>query len=399
MREDKMEINNSQKFYTKMIFRYLYSVGLGDWWYQHEDRSDSHRKLYCLWAVISNAYIFLNICNELLANFRKDLTDVEKNDAIQFSFAHPLIFAKIASFFFNRKKIREVFGRLLEENRSVYSCGELEKESMKQIKRYSLAFIGVSYMTLVMSTIDGLRAHFKEGIPIRTEVTYYPSPSNSGVIVNILRFLVEFHWWYIVSVMVAIDSLAVASFVFVTFKFKLLQRYFKDMGLTVRRDQSNMTDEALADKFRRDFIVGVKLHENALWCAENVQKAFGWVYSVQVFETVALLVMCLVKLVTTNHNMIFLLANFAFMLCVIILNGSYMMPAGDVTYEASEVPTSIFLCGWELVRQTDLRFLVVVAIQRSQVPVIMKAFGIMTLSYSNFIAVLRFSYSFFAVLY
>ncbi|KAF9796875.1 hypothetical protein SFRURICE_015857 [Spodoptera frugiperda] len=87
-------------------------------------------------------------------------------------------------------------------------------------------------------------------------------------------------------------------------------------------------------------------------------------------------------------------------MCLIILTGSYMMAAGDITHEASEVGTAIFHSGWEDCEgRADLRTLAVVALQMSQVPVYMTAFGVITLSYTNFISVLRSSYSFFAVMY
>lgn len=56
--------------------------------------------------------------------------------------------------------------------------------------------------------------------------------------------------------------------------------------------------------------------------------------------------------------------------------------------QASLVGTSIFHSGWEMFRgRSDLRVLAVVAIQMSQVPVYMTAFGVITLSHTNFISV------------
>ncbi|KAG6456931.1 hypothetical protein O3G_MSEX010030 [Manduca sexta] len=343
--------SHPQKYYMKLVFRCLYYFGLGDGWYEQTNRSANAKKLYLIWAVIANLYVVGIICNECLANFRSDLSDLEKNDLVQFTFAHLSILAKIMSFYFQKSKIRIIFEKLLEETRSVFYSEELDKQCVKQYIRYSLALIGVSYLTLFTTTINGIRVHFMEGIPIRTEVTFYPRASDSGYLINILRFFIEFHWWYIVGIMVVIDCLGVASLVFVSYKFKLLQLYFKQMREKVLENHGKVERKVLEDEFKKDFVVGVKLHAHALWCARNVQQGLGSIYSVLVFESVSLMVMCLVKLV------------------------------------ASLLSTAIFHCGWEFIRaDTKLRVLTVFAIQQSQVPVYMMAFGIMTLSYNNFIS-------------
>ncbi|RVE48661.1 hypothetical protein evm_006732 [Chilo suppressalis] len=122
-------------------------------------------------------------------------------------------------------------------------------------------------------------------------------------------------------------------------------------------------------------------------CAEYVQYAIGNLYSVQVFETITVLVMCLVRLVINERDVLFLLAVLTYICCLFALTYAYFSAAGDVTYHASTVSTSMFHCGWEFVAGSkSLRSMAVVAIQRSQVPVYMTAFGVVLLSYSNFIS-------------
>nr|ARO70272.1 Odorant Receptor 60 [Dendrolimus punctatus] len=222
--------------------------------------------------------------------------------------------------------------------------------------------------------------------------------NQTGVSINVFRFFIEFHWYYLVGIMTAIDSLTVCCLVFLGYKFKLIQLFFGNMRDKMAKPGDTRMRE---NDFRNDFIVGIKLHEDALWCARNVQKTFGIFYNIQILETVTLLVMCLVKVAASaERHTVYLLANLAYIACLIVLTGSYMLPAGDISHEASILSTSIFHCGWELAAcRKDLRVLAVIALQRSQVPVTMTAFGILTLSYTNLITVLRSSYSFFAVMY
>lgn len=57
-------------------------------------------------------------------------------------------------------------------------------------------------------------------------------------------------------------------------------------------------------------------------------------------------------------------------------------------FQAERVSTAIFHSGWDLIgAKQDLRTLIVVALVRSQSSITMTAFGIITLSYANFISV------------
>ncbi|XP_063894953.1 uncharacterized protein LOC110383079 [Helicoverpa armigera] len=389
-----------QKHYFKTLCKFIYYLGMGDLWYEKSEVSDRKMKLYSAWRIIMNGYILIVLLDELLAYARKDLTDREKNDLVQFTFAHPLIYCKVLPLYIWQDRIKDVMERLLEGSRSTFHSLELEKLSVKQYTRHCLTLTTVSYVTLVSASIEGIRLHFIEDIPIRTEVVYFPNPSHTGFIINIIRFFIEFHWYCIVAMMVTTDCLALCSLLTVGHKFRVLRLYFQNLRERTLEKKGEKTRAQLEEEFIQGFVVGIKLHTDALWCARNVQKSMSPLYSVQVTESVALLVMCLVKMVVAERNFTYLVANFAFISCLIVLTGSYMMAAGDITHEASLVGTSIFHSGWEHCHcRSDLRALAVVALQMSQVPVYMTAFGVITLSYSNFISVIRSSYSFFAVMY
>ncbi|CAH0757939.1 unnamed protein product [Diatraea saccharalis] len=312
-----------QKYYLKLMCKFIYFMGMGDCWYEKTKRSKTHKVLYGIWAFIINAYVILTTINGVLANFRSDLLVKERNDLIQFSFAHPSFCLKYIILIFQKERVRVLLERMLEGTRSIYSSVEIDRASMKSAFIYVSSMVVSTFGTLLFATIDGIWTHIKEGIPIRTEVVLYPTRSDSGVFVNILRVMVELHWWCIVTYMLLVNALSTFSLTFTGYKFKLVRR-----------------------------------------CAQNMQYAIGNIYSIQVIETTALMVMTLVRLV------------------------------------ASMVGTSIFHSGWDMVPVSkSLRCMVVVSIQRSQVPVYMSAFGIIMLSHANFVTLMRSSYSFFAVMY
>nr|WCC57434.1 odorant receptor 37 [Papilio glaucus] len=389
-----------QKYYLKIICQFLYCFGLGDFWYEKKIRGYIQNTIYIVWVFISNTYIFLIIINEFLAYLRKDLTDKEKGDLVLFSFAHPSIVGKILVFYIKRREIMDTLQMLLEENRKTYNRPTLDKCSVKRAKFYCTCLFVNIFVILVSATSEGIKNYFEEGIPIRTEVTYLPKRENSGIAVNVFRFLIQFHWWFIMAIMYSIDCLSICSLVFLSYRFKNVRLHFGNCRLKMKKMSKTKQQYLIDECFENNFVIGIKLHQDALRCARRIQMSLGKLYTVEVVETISMLVICLLKLTISGRDITLLVKNFMFISCVILLNGTYMMSGGDVTHEASLISDSVFYCGWEYSRaRRSLRSLVVVALQQSQVPIRMTAFGVLSLSYSSFITVLRLSYSFFAVMY
>nr|WCC57494.1 odorant receptor 37 [Papilio machaon] len=399
-----MTVNNlkeyhPQKYYLKIICHLLYYFGLGDFWYEKTKRNIIQKTIYISWVIIANSFIFLMIINEFLSYLRKDLNVKEKGDLILFSFAHPSIAAKILVFYIKRREIMDTLKMLLERKEKFYNQPTLDKRSVKRARFYCTCLLINIFVILLSATIEGIKNYLQEGIPIRTEVTYLPYQENSGISVNVFRFFVQFHWWFLMAIMYSIDSLSICSLVFLSYKFKEVRLHFNSCRIKMLKLSKGKQD-LIDELFERNFIVGIKLHQDALRCARKIQTSLGNLYTVQVVESISMLVICLLKLMLTVRDIASLVKNFMFISCVLLLNGTYMMSGGDVTHEASLISNSVFHCGWEYSRaRRGLRNLVVITLQQSQVPICMTAFGVLFLSYNSFITVLRLSYSFFAVMY
>nr|QEE82763.1 odorant receptor 45 [Conogethes pinicolalis] len=394
----KARITHPQKRFLKKMCNFLYYIGMGDYWYEKTERSNRHRILYTIYAVLVNGYLLLITLNEILAHLRSDLTLKEKNDLIQFCLAHPSLCAKFVSLYFQKNRIRVLFGKILDGE--TYRSLELEKECVKKAIGYCVTLAVITYMTLVMTTVDAFFS-YKQGIPFRLEVSFIPGQIfQNGSLRNFLRSVNDIHWWCIVTNMILVDGISFTSLIYQGYKFRSVNDYFEGLRTKTVSNAKTKSEEVCAEEYEKDFIAGIKLHQNALWCARNVQSSLGNIYGAQIILSSSCLVICLIKLVATKEGMAFLVANFFYIACVLMLNGAYMMAAGDITNEASLIPTAMFHSGWEHVRtKKRFRALIVLAIESSQRPVFMTAFGVITLSYQNFITVIRSSYSFFAVMY
>ncbi|XP_059062056.1 uncharacterized protein LOC131854892 [Achroia grisella] len=402
MSSNKMAVSlkksHPEKYLLRLICRYLYYLGCGEFWYEPTIRSIYERVIYAIWFIITNTYLYGFVINECLGHLRTNLTVKEKNDLYQFSCAHPSISLKYLILYKRRDKIKYITKRVLEDTRTFFSSPELDRASLRKAILYCSVLIMTTYVTYTLSEVESIIAHFKEGTPIRTEVTLFPR-STDTMATKIFRFFIEMHWGYFITIMILTDCLCYCSLVFMSFRFKLLQLYFEKLRDNFLTNPENKSHNELEEEFKQSFTVGMNLHEDLLKCAREVQETLGAIYSVQILESMSLIVMCLIKLVHAERNLVFLLADLGYISVMTTLTGAYMMISGDITHEAYELSTSIFHSGWDLSRNRDIRPLVVVAIQRSQVPVYMTGLGVITLSYANFISVMRSSYSFFAVMY
>lgn len=145
----------------KLICNGIYYLGFGDCWYEPREKTNLEKRIYPLWAFISNFYTIATFFDEFLANCRTDLTDKEKNDAVQFTLAHSSILGKIVLYYVYKKDITYVLYRLLEGKKFI-SEG-VDKACVKRFLTLSLLVGGVSYITLAATTVDGIKAYYTEG--------------------------------------------------------------------------------------------------------------------------------------------------------------------------------------------------------------------------------------------
>ncbi|XP_026333420.1 uncharacterized protein LOC113240354 [Hyposmocoma kahamanoa] len=390
--------DHPQKYFVKKICDILFYFGTGNCWYEERNLTTIQQYIYYVYAIILNVYLIGNLINEFLAKLRTDLTMKEKNDLTHSLLGHSFLYCKIVMLYLMKRRIKVLLKRFFEEKRE-FACLDLDEESVKTAKKYCALMVGIVYFTVFAATVDGIKMHLTYGIPIRTEILLYPTPAHSGLFINILRFLAELHWWYGVTIMISVDCICVCFLVFTGYRFRTLRVYFEELGQKYQKDAGGNLD-VLEEKYIKDFERGILFHKEILWCTRYVQYALGNLYSAQVVECIVLLVICLIKIVKLEGSITSQFANLSYIICLVLLTGAYMMSAGDISCEAEMIPTAIFHSGWELTKLSKkIRHLFIMTLICSQVPVCMTAFGIMVLSYNNFIMVLRSSYSFFAVMY
>ncbi|CAK1542351.1 unnamed protein product [Leptosia nina] len=358
-----------QKYYLKNICNALYYLGVADCWYEIRDvKYPIMRKVY---SLIANVFGIIFIANGLAAHFTPDLTFKEKNDLLIYSYGFPAITLKVIIVYVRKEEIKMFLKKLVEDE-------EFDESAVKAAKLVIKTMIITVYSVSAVQMSVGFKDYFVEDIPIRIEVLFFPRETDTGHLVNTIRVLGVIHFWYMICVMTAVECLCLCALVFIRFKFIRIRVFFEEM------EKIPFSSEL----YEKRFVKGVELYKKTLWCAHNVQKAIGGVYSVQIVESLSLLVIFLLRIIYAGSDMMLFLVSLSSYLFMVLLTGLYMMYSANVSYEALQVPTAVFHCGWENVKiKAGLRKLIVVTLQQSQKQIHMTAFGVINLSYETFITV------------
>ncbi|CAH2243685.1 jg26156 [Pararge aegeria aegeria] len=139
-----------------------------------------------------------------------------------------------------------------------------------------------------------------------------------------------------------------------------------------------------------------------LWCTRQCQLVCSFVYSAQIIVNVAVMCVLMLQMVNSERT---LASAFTIVLATVALlssTGILMSNAGDITFEATLVPTAMYSSGWQNCRgerSRRVRKLMVIAMNEAQKPVIIRSFGIMEISYQSFVSMVKASYSAFSFLY
>uniref|UniRef100_A0A0K8TUR0 Odorant receptor n=1 Tax=Epiphyas postvittana TaxID=65032 RepID=A0A0K8TUR0_EPIPO len=388
---DTLKATHPQKYYLRVVSRLMFYFGFGTYWY--EGSPTRYPRLYAAWCILIQSYIFIVVMNLVMAIIRPDLREEEKSEVVQLGFSQLLVVLKLIIIILQRHRIRAGFKKLLEEDRDIFCSLEVEKQSVKTAKAFFLPFIIGSYSHLSTTLVRWIFVSVMNGTPIQTQITYFPTPALAGFPYNVLRILIIAHWWLYVTIMITSDCLCCLPIFFIAAKFKQVRMYFENLGESDLREWT-------ADDFMKAIVNGIKLHQNALWSASNIQSAMGILYGVQILLTVILAGISLFQLASLERTFMNMASGAVYIICISFLTGAYMINSGVITYEAEAVATAMFHCGWQRVpAERRLRTLLVVAIQRAQMPVYMTAFGVINLSHESYVTVLRAAYSFFALVY
>nr|QPX50362.1 odorant receptor [Helicoverpa armigera] len=387
-------------FFYKMNFA-IYIFGLPNFWIEDLKLSKRFVKIYDKISLFNDLLVYLLLVMEFGAFFTQhNLTDKQKFNLMVFAISHPLLCSFCVMVSKLKKKVRLVMYSQAVALKRDYNDPEVEKQMIARSLTYVLAFMSSCTITMIMFAIEAIWDVIRHGATFTTLITAYPDVQDRSVLADVVRVLAFVTWWIFLTKMVAVYMLVIPLTISLRYQFKNLQSYF--LSLADLFERSDLSQKEKEEKYEAGLKLGIKLHSETLSCAEDTQDVCRGVFSGQIIFNILLLIVLMAQMVTSERTFVNMFGTVATSCTVITSTGFFMWNAGDVTVEASNLPTAIYFSGWQHCQQESsmrVRRLVVTCMSHAQQPVIFKGLGYIELSYQSFITIVKSSYSVFSVLY
>ncbi|XP_069360160.1 uncharacterized protein [Maniola hyperantus] len=328
----------------KTFCKKIYWVGSGNFWYEEGVIRDDNSIFYKIFNhSLFLTYGFMTLL-EILAALIGDFPEDEKSDSITFAVSHTIVMIKIFSVISNKKLVKKLIRDLIKVC-ELYEDNSLMVEKYRIMKINFVAYVFTVYGCTACFVFEGLR---------KMSVGYFE---------------------------------------------KLREDFDKllEMG-NPRRAAKQLT---------QGLIAGIVMHKELIRISKEIDKAFGTILALQLFQSSGSAVSLLLQIALSDQlTLVAQMKILFFIFALFFLLGLFLCNAGDITYQASLLSDSIFYCGWHSCpsqypnkARRNLGLLVLQACAQSQRPIVMKAFKMLELTYATFLLVVRGTYSVFALIY
>ncbi|XP_063626991.1 uncharacterized protein LOC134798536 [Cydia splendana] len=376
------------KFLLKDCCKFVYYAGCGIYWYEDINHETIPFKLY---RFISFSIYTVMIFLENVAAVFGSFPSVEKNSAVMFAAIHNIVFTKMYLFLYHKVSIRKLNSEMGDVGENLEEDDVMKKQYWKV--KYGILFYVVSvYMSLGAYGVESTRKSIVEGAPFYTVVTYWPAYEDPTTIAAIFRIFFYITWLYMMLPMMSADCMPITHLICIAYKFVTLRRHFERIREEFDGDLVTMRKEEAEEKLWIGCLDGIKMHQKLMYLADEINRIFGIIMSLQVCESSAVAVLLLLRLALSPHmDLTNAFMTYTFVGSLFFLLALNLWNAGEITYQASLLSPAMFYCGWHMCAarrpRRDIRRLVLIACAQAQKPLVLKAFGIQDLSYSTFVSV------------
>ncbi|XP_064292501.1 uncharacterized protein LOC128675848 isoform X1 [Plodia interpunctella] len=388
------------KVLLKDFCKYVYYAGIGNYW---SENMYPETILYKIYTIVSFSIYTVMIFLENLAALFGNFPEVEKNSAAMFFAIHNIVLTKMLLLLYHKESIR----KLNFEMAAVCENFEEERVMKRQylkVKFGILLYVVSVYLSLIAYGVESTRKAYAEGAPFYTVVTYLPYYEDDSTGASFFRVFFYATWLYMMLPMMSADCLPIAHLIMLAYKFITLRHHYDRIRAEFDNDILVLNKKVAIEKLKAGFLEGILMHQKLMYLADEIHRVFGIIMSLQVCESSAVAVLLLLRLALSSHlDLTNAFMTYTFVCSLFILLALNLWNAGEITYQASLLSSSMFYSGWHLCEpenpRRDIRQLVLISCAQAQKPLILKAFGIQELSYETFVSVARMTYSIFAVFY
>nr|WPO56512.1 odorant receptor [Leucinodes orbonalis] len=377
----------------------VYICGLPNIWGDALSISKPIQKFYNIFRHVSNLIFIIFIILEALSYFtQKNLTEKQKSVQAMFVLAHPLLFAYIASVDIWKNKIERLLHELVVELKRIHNDLHVEASMIRKAKKHCASFFSMFMITILMYGFEAIIDVIREGGTFTTVITSWPDVEDRSLLAGLARVFFYFLWWLFMVRVCAMYLEVISTIVVLSHQFKNLQKYFISLNLIFDQDLDQNGKEL---KYLESFKLGIKMHSKTLWCTKECQAAYNLLFGFQIMSVISILAMQMRQMVANVRTLENIVAVVSATAISLSSTGFLMCNAGDVTVEAADIPTAMYMSGWEKchIHSISVRQLMIITMVQSQKPVIIRALGKIDFSYSSFVSLIKTSYTVFSVLF
>ncbi|XP_063619803.1 uncharacterized protein LOC134792444 [Cydia splendana] len=399
MESRKYQKNKTTEFFHKFD-KIIFVCSSMNYWVDDNGIPELVVNAYKRITKVINAAIVLFMVAEIGSFFtQNNLTEKQKSDRLMMTFSHVILYSFTLSLSHHKKMVTEILFTLAVGLKKDFNDEKTERLMLKRIKIYACALVLLCFNALVFYGVEGLtQVLFSDGTFV-TMITVWPEVHDQSLLAGVGRIGVYVLWWLWMIRVTAAYLLVLAVTISLSHQYMNLQMYFKSIAEVFDEKISQREKE---EKFERALKLGIKLHATTIWCSQQVQKTCGNVFSGHIIVNIGVMVQLMSQFKDSDRAPSHVLAILATFMSMLFSTGFIMWSAGDITVEAGNLPTAIFMSGWQNCTKMSsyrIRRLMLIAMTQSQKPVIMKSCGFIELSYQSYVSIVKASYSIFSVLY
>ncbi|XP_063377591.1 uncharacterized protein LOC134664777 [Cydia fagiglandana] len=399
MESRKYRKNKTTEFLHKLD-KIVFACSSMNYWVDHNDLPEVYLNAYKRIMKVINAGIVLFLVGELASFFtQNNLTENQKSDRVMQTLSQNILYSVALSLDHHKETVTEILFTLAVGLKKDFNDLETEILMLKRTKIYACTFVLLCFNSVLFYGVKGLSKVLFSGETFITMITAWPDVHDRSLLAGVCRVGVYVLCWLWMARVTAAYLIVFAVTISLSHQYMNLQMYFKSLAGVFKERISQSEKE---EKYERALKLGIRLHATTIWCTQQVQRTCGNVYNGHIIVNICVMVQLMSQFKDSDRSLSHVLAILATFMSMLFSTGFIMWSAGDITVEAGNLPTAIFMSGWQNCTNMSsyrIRRLVLIAMIQSQKPVIIKSFGFIEISYQSYVSIVKTSYSIFSVLY
>ncbi|CAF4816312.1 unnamed protein product [Pieris macdunnoughi] len=358
-------------------------------------------RFFVYFNKVATILLYSFILSEIASLFTQThLSEKQASDQILFVISHPVLMSYSLSCVYYGEDIKKLLFKLSVDLKGRYNDLEIENEMIRKAKLYSVLYVMTLSAALFFYAFDAVSQVIRTDGTFTTIIMAWPDVKEKGFLPDVVRVGAYLIWWIFMIRASAVYVFVITLTIVLSHQYKNLQSYFYNLEEVFITNNENRDEKE--KEYESGLKIGIALHAETMWCVKECQRICSWVFSGQITINITVFCMLMLQMVNSERTLVNALATLSTSLSLLVSTGFFMCNAGDVTVEASILPTAIFFSGWHHCRGKSsirVRKLITFAIAQSQKPITMRSFNVIELSYRSYVSIVKSSYSVFSILY